>query len=294
MTRKALGRGLGALIPGAEEMDAKPRVQAPPVPAANPAEVPVTAIRPNPYQPRSAMDPSALEELSRSILENGLIQPLVVRALGHGDYELIAGERRFQASKQAGLTHVPVVIRDASPREMLQMALVENLQREDLNAIEEAEAYQQLATEFGLIQEEIAKAVGKSRTAVTNALRLLSLSAELIAMISKGDLSAGHARALLSIPDDKTRLQFARMIIEKQLSVRQTEALCQQQKPRPKPVAKKRSHPALEAWEDRLRLRFGTQVKIVGGVGRGKVEIQYFNEDDLERILELTGVATGL
>ena len=294
MSRKALGRGLGALIPGADEAETSERMAPQPARPAQPSEVALTAIRPNPYQPRSAMEPGALEELARSIKENGLIQPLVVRSVGEGTFELIAGERRFQASKQAGLTHVPVHVRDVSARDMLQMALVENLQREDLNPIEEAEAYQRLATEFGLIQEEIAKAVGKSRTAVTNALRLLSLSPELIAMVSRGTLSAGHARALLSLPDDRTRQQMAKLAVAKGLSVRQLEALCQQQKPGTKPVAKKRSHPALEAWEGRLRERFGTQVRIAGGIARGKVEIQYFTEEDLERILELTGVTTNL
>ena len=294
MSRKALGRGLGALIPGADEAETSERMAPQPARPAQPSEVALTAIRPNPYQPRSAMEPGALEELARSIKENGLIQPLVVRSVGEGTFELIAGERRFQASKQAGLTHVPVHVRDVSARDMLQMALVENLQREDLNPIEEAEAYQRLATEFGLIQEEIAKAVGKSRTAVTNALRLLSLSPELIDMVSRGTLSAGHARALLSLPDDRTRQQMAKLAVAKGLSVRQLEALCQQQKPGTKPVAKKRSHPALEAWEGRLRERFGTQVRIAGGIARGKVEIQYFTEEDLERILELTGVTTNL
>ncbi len=298
MSRKALGKGLGALIPESaprvnREVESPPQA-ADPVPDQKPSELPVTVIRPNPFQPRAAMDPAALEELAHSIRQNGLIQPIVVRPAGDGRYELIAGERRFQASKQAGLDRVPVVVREASPREMLQVALVENLQREDLNAIEEAEAYQRLATEFGLTQEEIAQYVGRSRTAVTNSLRLLGLSKELRDLVSNGSLTAGHARALLSIANEKARHNLARQILAKGLSVRQTEALCQGSGPRPKAVARKRSHPALEAWEDRLRTRFGTQVRIVGGVGRGKVEIQYFNEDDLERILEITGVGAGL
>ena len=294
MSRKALGRGLEALIP-----------EAPPRPAGDPAtgavegdttrEVAIDEVRSNPYQPRGSFDADALQELADSIRENGLIQPLVVRPVPGGGYELIAGERRFRACAQAGLTRVPVVIRKASPREMLQIALVENLQREDLNAIEEAEAFQRLATEFGLTQEEIAGRVGKSRTAVTNALRLLTLSPKIRDQVSRGTLSAGHARAILALPHEKDRLRLAALIVEKGLSVRQAEAMVQGRRgaaPRAQP--RKRSHPALDAWEDRLRTRFATHVRIVGGLARGKVEIQYFNEDDLERILEIAGVAADL
>ena len=173
MNRKALGRGLEALIPAAPP--SAPAAPSPESEASGNRAVPVERIRPNPYQPRTQFDAEALRELAASIRENGLLQPLLVRDAGHGEFELIAGERRFIAAKQAGLREVPVVVRTASKREMLQMALVENLQRQDLNGIEEAEAYQRLATEFGLTQEVIADRVGKSRVAVTNALRLLSL-----------------------------------------------------------------------------------------------------------------------
>jgi ParB family chromosome partitioning protein len=258
-------------------------------------EVSVERIRSNPFQPRTVFDPKALEELADSIRENGLIQPLVVRVAGDGLYELIAGERRYLACKQAGLTNVPVVVRQASRREMLEVALVENLQREDLNAIEEAEAYQRLATEFGLTQEEIAGRVGKSRTSVTNALRLLSLEEGLRNLIVSGALSAGHARALLALPAGNSRRKLAGEIQDRSLSVRQAEARVQGGPPkRAKPTAKKRSHQALEAWEDRLRDRFATQVRIVGGLARGRVELHYFNHEDLERILELVGVGSDL
>jgi ParB family transcriptional regulator, chromosome partitioning protein len=293
MNRKALGRGLGALIPEAPRESAPAATLESAPPASH--EIPVERIRPNPYQPRTGFDPEALAQLAASIRENGLIQPLVVRDAGNGTYELIAGERRFLASKQAGFTHVPVVVRQATRREMLEVALVENLQREDLNPIEEAEAYHRLATEFGLTQEEIAARVGRSRAAVTNALRLLGLESEFQEMLAQGTVSAGHARALLALPTLDARRRLAREIRDKGLSVRQAELMVQGERPKPpRPTAKKRSHPALEAWEDRLRTRFGTQARIVGGLARGKVELYYFSHEDLERILDLAGAETGL
>ncbi len=294
MNRKALGRGLEALIPSSPS-PAAPVVESPTASGDGNHLVPVDRIRPNPYQPRTQFHPESLTDLAQSIRENGLIQPLVVRQIDGGHYELIAGERRFLASKEAGLTEVPVFVRRATRKEMLEVALVENLQREDLNPLEEAEAYQRLATEFGMTQEDIATRVGKSRSAVTNALRLLGLEEPLKELVSRGTLSAGHGRALLSVSDLATRRRLAREIVEKNLSVRQAELRAQGERPKgTRPVARKRSHPALEAWEERLRHRFGTQVRIVGGVARGRVEIHYFSEEDLERILELTGTEASL
>lgn len=293
MSRKALGRGLGALIP-----------ENPPIPTPMPAvadrdeglkKLLIQDIRSNPYQPRNAFDPDSLQELTHSIRENGLIQPLVVRRAADGRYELIAGERRFLACQKAGMTHVEVMVRKATRREMLEIALVENLQREDLNPIEEAEAFQRLATEFGLTQEDIAHRVGKSRAAVTNALRLLSLDEDLRRLLSRKDLSPGHGRALLVLTSAEARRRLAKEIISQDLSVRQTEERVKgSQGAKPKPVAKKRSHQALEAWEGRLRDRFGTQVRIVGGLARGRVELHYFSSEDLERILELAGAGSSL
>lgn len=292
MSRKALGRGLEALIPEAPPQRAP---EAGPGRADGVGEVDIDAIRPNPYQPRTVFDAGALQELAESIRENGLIQPLVVRETAAGAFELIAGERRFLAAKQAGLTRVPVVLRQASRREMLEVALIENLQREDLNPLEEAEAYQRLATEFGLTQEEIAKRVGKSRTAVTNALRLLSLEDAFRDLLSQGRLSAGHARALLALPPGDARKRLAKEIVDQGMSVRQAEARVNGSGPRAaKPAAKRRSHPALDAWEGRLRDHFGTQVRIAGGLAKGRVEIHYFSGEDLERILELAGVGSDL
>lgn len=306
MSRKALGRGLGALIPPAPQAEpesfarqddtAAPMVGTPaPETGDGTRTVALDQIRANPYQPRSVFNAEAISELSRSIKENGLIQPLVVRRLVEGGFELIAGERRFLASKEAGLTEVPVVVRNATRREMLEMALVENLQREDLNPVEEAEAYQRLATEFGLTQEEIGERVGKSRTTVTNALRLLSLESSIRDMVVAGELSAGHARALLSVPEAK-RANLAKQTAQHGWSVREIEAQVREvaDSKGKKTAAKRRSAPVIEAWEEKLRAHFGTQVRIVGGTARGRVELHYFNEDDLERILELTGVGSGL
>lgn len=287
MSRKALGRGLGALIPGGETSGA-PTME-------NPNTVPLSQIRPNPYQPRTVFDPEPLADLCRSIKETGLIQPLVVRKVAENEYELIAGERRFLASKEAGLTNVPVVIREATRREMLELAMIENLQREDLNPMEEAEAYQRLATEFGMTQEEIAKRVGKSRSTVTNSLRLLSLPEDIKGHVSRGGLSSGHARAILGLPDESSRRELAKEILEQGLTVRQVEQKAQGTgRHRGKPAAKGRAHPAMEAYEERLRNRFGTQVRIVGGTGRGRIELHYFNEEDLERVLTLAGISTQL
>jgi ParB family transcriptional regulator, chromosome partitioning protein len=295
MNRKALGRGLEALIPAAPPSAPVPATPSPSREDTGHNAVPVERIHPNPYQPRTQFDAEALKELADSIRENGLLQPLLVRDAGQGEFELIAGERRFIAAKQAGLREVPVVVRTASKREMLQMALVENLQRQDLNGIEEAEAYQRLATEFGLTQEVIAERVGKSRVAVTNSLRLLSLEEEYRDMVSRGTLTAGHARALLAVTEGSARRRLANDIVKQGLSVRQAEVRAQGQRPKSaRPASRRRSHPALGEWEDRLRARFGTQVRIAGGLARGRVEIHYFSEEDLERILDLSGVGSGL
>lgn len=282
MNRRALGRGLEALIPGAAAPEAPAR-------EAGPRAVPVTAIRRNPYQPRTTFDETALDELAASIRDKGLIQPLVVRSVP-GGYELIAGERRFLAAQKAGLTEVSVVVREATRRDMLEVALIENVQREDLNPIEEAEAFQRLGDEFGLSQEDIAGRVGKSRAAVANALRLLSLEDEIRDLVSGGRLSAGHARAVLALEDGEARRRLARDIVEKGLSVREAEARTQARRARSPKPARRRLHPSLEATENALRDRFATQVRLIGGVARGRVEIHYFSEEDLERILELSGV----
>ena len=296
MTRKALGRGLGALIP-----DAPP--EAPPVPTPRgadptsadgaPAELAISEITRNPYQPRHRFDPASLQELSDSIRTRGVIHPIVVRRSPDGKgFQLIAGERRLRAAEMAGLSRVPAVVRTASRKEMLEFAVIENVQRDDLDPIEEAHAYQRMATEFDLTQEQIAGRVGKERTTVANALRLLNLSEPVQDLLSRGALTSGHARCLLAIESPAQQESLALEIVRRGLSVRQVEELTagQRQKRTRGTGRRGRVAPALADWEDRLRRVYGTQVRIVGGTGRGRVEISYFNESDLERILEVAGL----
>lgn len=302
MSRKVLGKGLGALIPGAEETVpgndqpgtvAPPVASPPPAPSGVPVELPISQVASNPYQPRSTFDHLRLEELAQSIKANGVLQPVLVRPAPDGNgYQLIAGERRFLAAGMAGRTSVPAFVRQASRKEMLEFALIENLQREDLNPIEEAQAYQRMATEFDLTQEQIAQRVGKDRATVSNTLRLLNLSPAVQDLVSRGTLTTGHARCLLSIETASDQEAFANEVVKRGLSVRQVEelmALRRQKRGRVTP-RRHRVHPTLADWEDKLRRTFGTQVRIVGGTARGRVEVSYFNESDLERILEVVGI----
>jgi len=271
-----LGRGLGALIPslapGAETVD-------------------VDLIVSNPHQPRVIFDPDSLAELAESIREHGLIQPLVVSLLkdaggGPPVYQLIAGERRLQAARLAGLARVPVVVREASSQQVLEMALVENLQRADLNPLEEAQAYRRLAEEFGLTQEAIAARVGKSRTAVANALRLLSLDDELKGSLARGEISEGHARALLGIGDAGQRRRAWRQVVEKSLSVRETEALARARPGRQTRRSKARlPDPEAAAIEERLRAALGTRVSLQRTRRGGRLTIHFYSDEELEAVL---------
>jgi ParB family transcriptional regulator, chromosome partitioning protein len=286
MNRKALGKGLAALIPGSDDLPVIP------APATATAEIPIARITSNPYQPRQLFDDAKLEELARSIQENGVIQPIVLRRAPDGDgYQLIAGERRFLAAKRAGRESIPAIVRQASRREMLEFALVENLQREDLNPIDEARAYQRMALEFALTQEQVAEKVGKDRSTVTNALRLLNLPESIQDMVSRGALSTGHARCLLAFESATEQEALASEIVKKGLSVRQVEELAAARKQRrSRAHGRRRIHPSLAGWEEQLRHAFGTQVRIQGGTARGRIEISYFSEEDLERILEVVGL----
>jgi ParB family transcriptional regulator, chromosome partitioning protein len=276
--RPALGRGLSALIPDAP---------AAPVPSERALEVDVDLLRPNRDQPRTAMDDSKIEELARSIKSNGIIQPIVVRKADNG-YEIIAGERRWRAAQHAGLLKVPVVVRDIPEERMLAAALIENIQREDLNPIEEAQAYRRLADEHHLTQEQIAEAVGKDRSSVANYLRLLKLPTEVRSNLSAGSLSMGHARALLALSDEGEQLRVARDVVAKNLSVRETETLVKKgtaiapaaREENPKDVHTR-------AAEEKLRFAMGTRVRIVRKGKGGKIEIDFQNEDELQRIYEL-------
>ena len=271
--RGALGRGLGALIP-----DLHPAVE----------EVDVDLIAPNPHQPRSVFDPDALSELAASIREHGIIQPLIVsRPDGHGaaPYQLIAGERRLLAARQAGLARVPVIVKEASPQALLELALVENLQREDLGALEEASAFRRLAEEFSLTQEAIATRVGRSRSAVANSLRLLSLSAEIQASLARGEITAGHARALLGIDDAAERHSAWLRIVEGGLTVREAETLSKG-RARLRPRLTRRPSPDVAALEERLRSSLGTRVDLRKGRKGGRMTVYFFSDEELEAIIE--------
>jgi ParB family transcriptional regulator, chromosome partitioning protein len=278
--RPALGKGLSALIPDAPE----PRV--------SPVEVDIDRLSPNELQPRGVMDPAALEDLSRSIVANGIIQPIVVRKVGDR-FQIIAGERRWRAAKMAGLLRVPIVVRDVASgaeQSLLEMALVENIQREDLNPIEEALAYRRLADEFQLTQETIATAVGKDRATVANMMRLLRLPEEVRAELASGRLSTGHARALLALASDSDQRSAARDVIARSLSVRETESLvkkiAEQGKTAPQPATSAPVDVHTRAAEDRLRLALGTRVRIVRHGPRGRIEIDFGSEDELIRLYE--------
>ena len=274
--RPALGRGLSALIP-----------DAPPTPAASERalEVDIDLLRPNKFQPRTHIDETRIDELARSIKSNGVIQPIVVRKHETG-YEIVAGERRWRASQRAGLLKVPVVVRDIPDDRLLAAALIENIQRQDLNPIEEAHAYRRLADEFGLTQEQIAEAVGKDRSSVANYVRLLRLPTPVRDHVASGSLSMGHARALLSLPDDATQQKIGLAVVEKRLSVRETESLVKRTiEPQPaKAEAPKDVH--TRAAEERLRFALGTRVRIERRGKGGRIEIDFGDENELHRLYE--------
>lgn len=290
-TKRGLGRGLGALIPPSEPAEA-------PEKAAGVLEVPIGAISPNPLQPRQLMDSEGLRELADSIREHGLIQPLIVtRITGPGggtEYQLVTGERRWRAAQMAGQTMVPVIVKEATSREMLEWALVENLQRTDLNPLEEANAYRTLMIEFGLTQEQVAEEVGKSRTAVANALRLLRLPREIKTALLAGEISEGHARALLGLPTPEAQLAALATIQRRTLSVRQTEEMVRRTLARVEQKQKVDVDAAEEAWkmevqalEDRFRAALGTKVNLTRSKRGGKLVIRFYSEEELQRIYDL-------
>ncbi len=277
--QQRLGRGLDALISTSLEVRDDDQV----------IEVKIEDIRPNPYQPRKEFDPKALEELKQSVEEHGIIQPLIARKSIKG-YELVAGERRLRAAKLAQLKTVPVVVKDFTDDQLMEIGLIENLQRENLNAIEEAQAYEKLMKRFSLTQEELAKRVGKSRPHVANFIRLLQLPAEVQKLVSEGKLSMGHARALLAVDEEQLKRKLAKKVIEEDLSVRQLEELVQKL---PKNVSRETirkkagKNPLIKQTEDQLRSYFGTSVHVRHGNKKGKIEIEYYSDEDLQRIIEL-------
>lgn len=297
-----LGRGLGALGLGKDALalptDPPPeeKTEIAAAPAGIPAELSIDVIQPNRFQPRREFDEAALEELRESIAQHGILQPVTVRDIGAGKYELIAGERRLRAAKMAGLTTVPAIFRTANDAEMAEMALIENLQREDLNPIEEAHAYQRLLTEFKLSQEQLARRVARSRSAIANSVRLLRLAKEVQAFIANGVLTMGQARPLLALETAALQREAAEYIQEHELSARGVEALVKRLAKDPNalkksapPKAEKKPDLFVREAEERLTRSLGTKVRIQTGreEGKGRLEISYFSAEDLERLLSL-------
>lgn len=293
--KHGLGRGLGALI---RDTPVEPPPAAVPV-GSGPLMVEIIRIRPNPFQPRRVFLKEALDELVASIREHGVLEPLLVRKAEEG-YELIAGERRWRAAQEAGLKVVPVVVRQASDQEALELGLIENLQRADLNVIEEAEGYQTLADEFNLTQDQIARKVSKGRASVANALRLLALPKEVKKFVSEGLLSAGHAKVLLALPTEPEQCRMAERVIKDGLSVRDLERIIEHSRKIPrKRAGGKEEIPSshLVFLTDRLHQHFGTSVQIQpcrttanGRKVKGSVQIDFYTNDDLDRILDLLGL----
>jgi ParB family chromosome partitioning protein len=278
MNRKALGRGLGALLSSDSTIDL----------GAEPSEVELDSIVPGPMQPRTHFDEASLASLAESIRSHGIVQPLLVRRRGDG-YELIAGERRWRAAKLAGIPRVPIVVKEVPDDSLLEIALIENIQRENLNPIEEAQAYRKLIETVGLTQEALASRVGRDRSYITNYLRLLKLTDDVQQLVKEGRLSTGHARSLLALNHPDLQRRIARQVIDGGLSVRATEQLVQkaseEKSPRrpPPPI-----DPNIKAAETKLRRALGTQVKILQAAdGKGKVEISFFSVQDLDRIYSL-------
>ncbi len=278
MSRQALGKGLGALLP-TTDLDTVRKIQ-------------LSQIKPNPYQPRKDFDQESLNELADSIKEHGVLQPILLRKTNHG-YELIAGERRFRAAQLAGLVEIPALIKDIDDQSMGQIALIENLQREDLNPIEEALAYKKLLENFEMTQEMLASAVGKNRVTITNTVRLLKLSDYVKDYVSRGTLSSGHAKALLPLLDEKTQKQVADLVIKKNWNVRQTEEyvrkLVDGEKDNSKKPTKKEDI-FLKVLAEKISEHLGTKVLIKSGKAVKKIEIEFYDNDDLQRILNSIGL----
>ncbi|SHH73741.1 MULTISPECIES: ParB/RepB/Spo0J family partition protein [Virgibacillus] len=272
---KGLGKGINAFFPEVEEKQDDVI-----------EEIAISECRPNPYQPRKTFHADAIEELKESILEYGIIQPLIVRASIKG-YEIVVGERRYRAAKEAGLDKIPVIIKDLTDDKMMELALLENLQREDLTPIEEAHAYANLMNELNITQEELSKRLGKSRSHIANMVRLLSLPESVIAYINNGELSMGHGRAILGLKD-KTKVQaLVQKIRKEKLNVRQVEKLIVQLNEKPvKQKEKPKKDVFIQERETFLRERFGTAVTIQRGKRKGKIEIEFYNDNDLQRIID--------
>lgn len=275
-----LGRGLGALIP--KKIAPAVGTAAAEVVSAGFGEISVDVIVPNPHQPRKHFSPSELEDLLASIKEHGILMPLVVTKIGDNQYELIAGERRLRAARMLGVKTVPVVIRTATDQQKLELAIIENIQRQDLNPVEEAEAYQAMADQFSLKQEEVAKRVGKSRSHIANTMRLLELSSEILEALSMGKISKSHARTLLSEPDDQKRLDLFQEMLKGKMTVREAEARAGSSS-----RVKKAKDPNLAAIEAQLREALGTKVKLQMSGSGGKISIHFYSKEELKELINL-------
>ena len=306
MSKTALGRGLGALL-GSPPVTSKPAVDiVTPITSTETAagaleqeqvqRVPLSRVQPCSLQPRKHFPPDSLQELADSIRENGIVQPLIVRQ-GASSLELIAGERRWRAAQLAGLETVPVVVREANDRTVLELALIENLQRENLNPIEEAQGYSQLVGQFQLTQEDVARRVGKSRASVANALRLLRLDPGIQSLIRDGRLSVGHAKVILGLDDPARQKTAAQRVVKDALNVRQTEGLIarlqQAKTPKPQQAPGPQSDAHVSNLESRIRDRVGTRVQLSYKAGKGKVQIAFYSDEELERLLQILGVDAG-
>lgn len=282
MERKVLGRGLEALIPQgatAGPDTSKERVQM----------LKVQQVHASKYQPRLTFSQEKIAELAQSIKEKGVIQPILVRSTGADQYELIAGERRLRAVKHLGLAEIPAIVRRVADADLLELSIIENVQREELNALEEAKAYQRLAMEFGYSQDFISEKVGKDKSSVSNLLRLLNLPQKIQDFLSENKISFGHARALISLADEKRQIALCDKIVEKGLSVRQVEALTGNRS-KLKTKSGKTADRDIQTLEEKLQRTLGTKVRVKHGKKRGKIEIEYYSLDDLDRLLKILGV----
>ncbi|WP_353893285.1 ParB/RepB/Spo0J family partition protein [Proteinivorax hydrogeniformans] len=281
MSKKGLGRGLNALIPEMPQQE--------PTESHYIQQIPINKIRPNPNQPRKIFSNEALEELAQSIEQHGIVQPIVVRAID-GGYELVAGERRLRAGKMTNLSEMPALVQDFSDKEVAEIALIENLQREDLNIMEEAEAYKTLIEDFSFSQEQLANRLGKSRSAVTNTIRLLNLCEYVKELVMQNKITAGQVRPLISLPSDE-QIFVADEILEKGLNSRQVEQLCKKIKKLQQETKKSKTtanlDPHLKDAEEKMMQEMGVNVKIKGNDKKGRIEIKYYEQEDLNRILEI-------
>lgn len=277
--KKGLGKGLDALISSANNLDES---------VNGVLEIKINDVEPNSNQPRKIFDQEKLEALAESIKDHGVVQPIIVRKVD-SRYIIIAGERRWRASKLAGLKTIPVIIKDISSKEVMEIALIENIQREDLNPVEEAEAYQKLMDEYKLTQEEVARVVGKSRAAVANSVRLLSLTNEIKEMLIDGRLTSGHARTLITISDESRQSELAKEIVDKSLNVRETEKLASNENKNDSSKNKniKEKNIIISDIEEKLRIGYGTKVNLLRGKSKGKIVIEYYSNDEFERLVDV-------